>query len=426
MIQRSHVSCNVVFAFLLAFGFALLPAQGQDKRTESVEWTGWLGPNRDGWVEHFAVPDAWPKQLKQDWQADVGLGYATPLVSNGFVYQYGRMGEEEVLTCFRLDTGKQQWQSRYEVPFTMGQGGEWHGKGPKGAPILADGRLFTLSISGILTAWNAESGKRLWQRDYNERFAKPKPTPYWGATTSPIVSGKHVFAHFGNDQRGVLVALDVETGEEVWSQPKDAPSYSSPLLIEKSGVRQLLEWNHRAVVGIDLDTGEQLWEYPFPHVETNQNMPTPAWKDGRVYVGGENRGVRSVEPALAGSDWTAKEVWHQKDVALDMATAVINGDYLYGLSHFSKGRLFCLELATGDVLWQSKPRVGDNATFLSIPGHIVVLTDRGKLQFYTADGQATKQVASYEVSEEATWAAPVLLDSGVLIKDHNRLTRWSF
>ena len=78
------------------------------------------------------------------------------------------------------------------------------------------------------------------------------------------------------------------------------------------------------------------------------------------------------------------------------------------------------------MLWQSKPRTGDNATFLSIPGHVIVLTDRGKLRIIKADGIDTEDVIGYEVSEEPTWAAPVLLEDGFLIKDHDTLTRWSF
>ena len=414
---------RVLVCLAICFGVSSLLAETTDKQ---VDWPGWLGPDRNGWVEYFQTPDAWPQKLKQGWQAKVGIGYATPLVVDGLVYQYARQGEDEVLWCFELESGKQVWRKSYAVPFTMGQGGEWHGKGPKGAPIYADGRLFTMSISGILSAWNAENGEQLWSKDYNERFEKPKSTPYWGAATSPIVAGDRVVVHFGNDNRGVLVAFNVETGDEIWSQPKDAPSYSSPLLVEKQGVKQIVEWNHRAVVGIDTKTGKQLWEFPFPHVETNQNMPTPSWHNGRVFVGGENRGVRSVEPVLDGSVWTVKENWHQKDVALDMASAIVNGDYLYGLSHYQKARLFCIDTNTGDVLWQGKPRAGSNATFLSIPGQIIVLNDRGELQVIKADGEDSKSVANYQVSEESTWAAPVLLGDGFLIKDHETLTRWSW
>ena len=79
--------------------------------------------------------------------------------------------------------------SGLDMPFKIGGGGEYHGKGPKSNPILADGRIFSLSISGVLAAWDAKSGKQLWVRDYSEQFGR---APYWGASTSPIVSGSRV------------------------------------------------------------------------------------------------------------------------------------------------------------------------------------------------------------------------------------------
>jgi outer membrane protein assembly factor BamB len=390
---------------------------------EDVHWPGWLGPARNGWVSGFQPPKEWPEQLERGWQVEVGTGYSSPLVSGGLVYQHARQGNNEVVWCLDVNTGTVKWRQSSAAPFKIGDGGEWHGDGPKSSPVLADGRIFTMSISGILSAWEATSGELLWRRDYSSRFALGHP--YWGAATSPIVDGNHVVVHFGTDDEGVLVALDTESGNEVWSFGKDGPSYSSPLLVEIQGVRQIVEWNHRALVGVDSESGRLLWEYPFPHVGSDQNMPTPAFHNGRVLIGGENRGVRSVEPLLEGDVWTVTERWHQKKVALDMSSAVVNGDLLYGFSHYSKGQLFCLDPQTGEVLWQGPPRTGQNVMFLSIPGHVVALIDDGELQIVAATGDRFEKVASYRVAESPTWAPPVLLESGVLVKDNQSLTLWS-
>jgi outer membrane protein assembly factor BamB len=280
-----------------------------------------------------------------------------------------------------------------------------------------------MSITGVLSAWDAETGESLWRRDYASRFKKS--TPYWGASTSPIVDGEGVVVHFGGDDEGVLVALDVESGDEIWSQGKDGASYSSPLVAELNGVRQIVEWNHNRLVGVESGSGRLLWEYPFPHVETNQNMPTPTLHNGRVLVGGENRGIRSVEPQLNNGVWTVKERWFQEQVALDMSSAVVNGDLLYGFSHYDSGRIFCLDTETGEVLWQGPPRTGQNVTFLSIPGHVVALIDDGELRVIKASGDRYEQVASYRVAESPSWAPPVVMQSGILVKDKESLTMWS-
>ncbi|MFP6739915.1 MAG: PQQ-binding-like beta-propeller repeat protein, partial [Planctomycetota bacterium] len=340
--NRLYCRLAVVIAVLFSLAGA---SQAQVSRVAEADWTGWLGPKRDGWVSGFKAPARWPEKLERRWRARVGTGYGSPLVAGSRVYQHARLDGEEVAWCFDLATGAVLWRESHPVPFKIGGGGERHGKGPKSCPVFADGRLFTMSITGVLTARDAATGKQLWRRDYSNRFKKSHP--YWGAATSPLVDGGRVIAHYGTEEEGALIALDAVTGKEVWSQGKDGPCYSSPLLVEIGGVRQVVEWNHRVLAGVESESGRLLWEYPFPHETHNQNMPTPVFHKGRVLLGGENRGVHSIEPLYKAGKWTVKKRWSQKKVALDMASAIVNGNLLYGLSHYDKGRFFCLDIETG-------------------------------------------------------------------------------
>lgn len=178
---------------------------GQPLSGADLDWPGWRGPGRDGWASGFRPPTRWPERLARVWQVEVGAGYASPVVSGDRVYQHARQGDDEVVWCLGLQTGSVKWRQRYAVPFTMGGGGERHGKGPKSSPALAGGRLFALSITGVLAAWDAESGELFWRRDYRSRFLSGHP--YWGAATSPLVDGKRVVVHFGTDGQGALIAL---------------------------------------------------------------------------------------------------------------------------------------------------------------------------------------------------------------------------
>lgn len=388
-------------------------------------WPGLLGPQRDGWAKHFKVPARWPKQLKKDWSVEVGTGYGTPLVEGQRVYQHARQGEEEVVWCFDLASGKQIWRKSYNNPFKVGGGGERHGKGPKSCPVMADGRLFTLSITGMIHAWDVESGSLLWRKDYRGKWEKGNQ-PNWGVSTSPIVDGERLIVHLGNDEAGALMAFDVKSGREVWKQGEHGTSYSSPLLVEIAGVRQVVQWNHETLAGVESRTGKLLWEYPAPHRSHNQNMPTPVFHKGRILLGGENRGIKCLEPLLKDGKWSVNRLWHQRKVALDMSTAVINGDHLYGMSHFKMGQIFCLDPRDGTIRWLSEGRIGQNVAFLALEGHVAALRSNGELRIIAADPAGYRARASYRVAPDQTWAPPVLLDSRILIKDLNRLTLWSF
>ena len=109
-----------------------------------------------------------------------------------------------------------------------------------------------------------------------------------------------------------------------------------------------------------------------------------------------------------------------------MASAVVADGFLYGLSHYGQGRLFCLDPGNGKVLWQGPPRTGPYATFLSFPGHVLTLSHQGRLTVFKAFPKAFRPVAIYALSKHSTWAAPVLLKDGILVKDAETLSLWTF
>lgn len=387
-------------------------------------WPGWLGPERNGRVKGFDPPAQWPAELKPKWSVQVGSGYGTAVVSDGKVMVHSRQGEKEMVRAIDLVSGKVLWTKGYPAPFKMGGGGERHGKSPKANPAYSDGRLFTTSITGILSAWDADSGKLLWRKIPGKRFGQPYA--HWGATNSPLILGDRIINLFGNDEEGSLMALEVATGETIWSMGNDGTCYSSPFLAEIEGVRQVVAWNHRALVSVDPGDGHLLWEYPFPHKTHNQNMPTPAFHDGKILLGAENRGIHAIEPVLTKGKWSVSKSWTQKELALDMASAIVADGFLYGLSHYGQGRLFCLDPGNGKVLWQGPPRTGPYATFLSFPGHVLTLSHQGRLTVFKAFPKAFRPVANYALSKHSTWAAPVLLKDGILVKDAETLSLWTF
>ncbi len=389
-----------------------------------VYWPEWLGPNRDGRVTYFDTPEKWPNSVSRDWSLTIGEGSAMPIIANGRIFAHSRQNGEEVVWAVDPESGKAIWRKTYPVNYRIQSPGERHGSGPLSNPTYADGRLFTFSVTGILSAWDAPSGDLLWRRDYADRFRETHPD--WGHSFSPIVDGDQVIVHFGGGDSGVLVALNVVTGEVAWTEGADGPSHASPILVTLEGIRQIVEWNYESVVGIESGTGKRLWDYSLPHRGSNQNSPTPVHHKGRLLIGGENRGIRSLEPKLEDGEWRVIENWHRRDVSLNIASAVVNGNSLFGKSHFRQGQFFRLDTETGEDIWRGPSRMGEYATFLSIDDQVVILKDDATLEIIEADSDAYEPIISYEIAESPTWAAPVLLADGFLIKDRTKLFRWRF
>src|SRR5215212_3767443 len=128
-------------------------------QNQSADWTQWRGPNRDGAVASFVEPKPWPAMLKRKWKIDVGLGYASPLVVGNRIYMFARQGRDEVMLALDADSGKVLWRTGYPAPFTMNPAAAPHNEGPKSTPAFANGKLYAIGMTGIVTSFNAADGK---------------------------------------------------------------------------------------------------------------------------------------------------------------------------------------------------------------------------------------------------------------------------
>ncbi|MET0164790.1 MAG: PQQ-binding-like beta-propeller repeat protein, partial [Vicinamibacterales bacterium] len=151
------------------------------------DWTQWRGVNRDGVAAAPSDAAAWPAQLTQKWKLEVGLGYATPLVVGNRIYQFARKGEREVMMAIDADSGKVLWETGHTAAFTPMSAAAVHGPGPKSTPVFSNGRLYSIGMTGIVTAYDAASGKQMWQKP-----GSPVVPMYTTHAFSPIINGQNV------------------------------------------------------------------------------------------------------------------------------------------------------------------------------------------------------------------------------------------
>ncbi len=382
----------------------------------------WRGPNRDGMIPSYAGPQTWPDQLKQKWQVKVGIGYSSPLLIGKNIFTFTRQGEQEVVSCLDLDAGKILWREAYTAPYKVNPIARAHGAGPKSTPALSNGKLFTLGIGGILSAWDVKSGRSLWHRDFSSDFKTTSPE--YGTATSPIVDGKLVIAFVGGNGNGALMAFDAESGKTVWKWDGDGPAYASPIIVDISGTRQVVTQSQEKIIGVSAVDGKLLWSIPFttPYV---QNIITPIlFKDLLIFSGLE-QGVFAMRVIRNGQAWKTEKVWETKSASFYMSDPVINGGQLFGMSHRNKGQFVALDAATGKSLWETKGRVGDNTAVLTGGDKLLMLTSDGELIVANASRAAFQEIKRYTVAKSTTYAHPVIAGKNILVKDTDSLTLWS-
>jgi outer membrane protein assembly factor BamB len=382
------------------------------------QWPGWRGPGRDAHAVSFTLPSPWPAKLTERWQVDVGIGHSSPVVAGGKLYIFTRQGDDETLRCLNLADGKQLWQQSYPAPYQVHPAAAAHGKGPKSTPLVADSRLFTLGIGGVVNCWNAKTGKRLWTREFSKEFEKT--SPLYGAAMSPVVDGDKCIVAVGGPDKGALEALNVKTGETIWSCNGDGPAYASPVIATIEEVRQVVTQSQRATIGVAANDGKLLWKIPF-QTEYDQNSVTPLVHEGSVVLSGINKGIGRYRVEKQDDEWATDEIWQNKEVSLYMSSPVAHAERLFGFSHRQKGQLFALDLTTGTTLWTSEGRLGDNASLVRTGNVLWALTTQGELIVFRDSDKQFDMLARYKLSDTATWAYPVVLSSGIVIKDESKL-----
>lgn len=388
------------------------------------EWTQWRGPARDGVVLSKYAPATWPGSLKQTWRVEIGEGYSSPVVANGKAFIHGRKDPEEIVASINLADGKVLWQQKYQAEFKKNQYAVAMAKGPNATPLIVGNRLFTLGVTGILSAWDTATGKQLWTRDFSKSIDTTKL--FCGTAASPLMVNNRLVVQIGSDTHGgQILALNPATGATEWEWRGLGPGYASPVLVEVAGTKQIVTLTEGSIIGIDGKTGKELWSVPFPD-EWHENIVTPLWTGAQLIISGTRQGTHAYTLAQTGGKWQATEIWKNPEIAMYMSSPVFGDGVIYGHSSKRKGQFFAIDAKTGAVRWITDGREGEHASVLLTPAHVVFLTNGANLIVAKRGTPAFALERRYEVAQASTFANPVILGTNILVRDATGLILLSF
>jgi len=390
----------------------------QKPAAAATDWPQWRGPNRDGSVL-AALPAQWPEALKKRWEIPVGAGHASPVVSGNRVVVIARQGDEEIVRALDLASGKEIWRAAYPAPYTVNSAALSHGAGPKSTPAIAGGRVFTLGISGILSAFDLATGKLIW------RVPAPAVLPQYGAATSPLVDAANVIVHVGGYENGALTSFDAATGKPRWQWKGDGPGSGSPIIATLGGVRQVIAQTQKFLVGLNAATGALLWQLPFTD-DFYQNAFTPIVFQDLLINAGIDAPLSAIRPKRDGGKWIAETAWTNPQTPMFMSSPVLIGGTIYGLTMRSRGQFVAIDAKSGKTLWNTQGREGENASMLGSPAWLLASTTDGILVVARANPQKYEEVRRYQIAQSATWAHPAITSRSIIVKDVDKLICWSF
>jgi len=419
-VNSSILLCSV--ALLFSLSEPSLADDNVDAANQQQVWPQWRGPHRDGQI----IGPAWPDRLLGDslellWRVPLGPSYSGPIVTETLVFVTETKDKtREVVRALDRKTGEQRWEVSWDgalsVPFFAKSNGDWI----RSTPAYDGESLFVAGMRDVLVCLDTRTGETRWRVDFVKELGSPVPA--FGFVCSPLVDGSHVYVQAG----AALCKLDKRNGKLLWRSLKDdggmwGSAFSSPLLAEVAGRRQLLVQTRERLVGVDPESGDELWSQTIPAFR-GMNILTPTAVGDTIFTSSYGGKSLLFQIKNEAGSVAATEGWTNK-VSGYMSSPVVIGGHIY--LHLQNQRFTCIELATGKSCWTTTP-FGKYWSLVANGDRILALDERGELLLIRANPEKFEQLDLRKVSDDPTWAHLAVCGDEIFIRELNAMAayRW--
>ena len=276
-----------------------------------------------------------------------------------------------------------------------------------GTPGVADGTVVCGSFDNTIYAIDTATGEQNWAHDAGG-IVRSSPTIVDGTVYIGAHCQSAECAEFDSSEIGEVLALDLETGELLWSFETTAGVVSTPAVTDNA---VFVGTSAGAMRALDRDTGETVWSY-----ETGALVASsPAVVDGSVYFGD----VRGTFYGLDVTDGT--ELWtHEPDQLRNYPNSpAVDEDRVYiGANYNGATRAGVIAFdRTGGQQWTQnlvdEGQVGSAP--LVVDGHVYIgahgSPENGGLYALTTDGTTQWSITT---EDEGVGASPAFVDGSLV------------
>ena len=397
-----------------------------DWQTTSNDYPRFLGNGYWAEVHGVTLETDWeansPKLL---WKKEIGAGWSSFSIVGRYAVTQEQRGEEELVTCYEVETGEIVWTHSDPVRWDPRGAGSLGYAGPRATPTIHEGRVFSQGATGILNCIDASTGKLIWSHDTAAKH--DAEVVIWGKSCSPLIVNQMVVVSVGGEENQSLVAYDIESGDVVWTGGDYQSSYASPIYAVYDGVPQVVSVNEGFVTGHDATDGKVLWEYEWPSRSDAQaavSQPVPLGEDLLFLSKGYSHGSAVVQVKQAeDGKWETKPMWKGRQygelpvMKTKMGNVVIRDGFVYGLN---EGNLQCVDLANGKKQWMKRrrPKLG-NGQIMLIGDVILILSEPGEVVLVQVDSKKYQELASMQVFPDTpiTWNNPAFSAPYLLVRN---------
>lgn len=401
--------CAVILSFLIISLFpGTAPAQNNN------EWPIFHGSFRDNKSAEMGLLKSWPKKgPKLLWAVSgLGEGYSSVSIADGRIFTAGKKNDRSFVFAYDLN-GKLLWEMPNGQTWSTTLSWAKTYTGSRGTPTYDNGVVYQLGETGRLTAFDHKTGQEIWAMNLCEKF--DAEIPMYGYSESVLIDGDRLYCNPAG-KKAFMVCLDKSDGSIIWSN-KEIPGvagYSTGIIADFGGYRQIINFSSNNVYGIDSKTGKLLWNH---HIECKHslNCTDAIFHEGYVFIT-TGYGVGSMLLKLGTLDGkiTAELVWKTELMDNHHGGVILHEGYLYGAGHEARG-WFCLEFMTGKEVWKSRGK----GSLVYADGMFYLLEEKGGVKLIKATHEAYDEVGSFETPEGGKgmyWAHPVVCGGRLYIR----------
>lgn len=432
------------FALILYCGFVLSP-------TFAADWPQFRGPAGDGVAADAQIPTVWSESENIRWKvATTGRGWSSPIIADGRIWmtsaversldkksmeklrtekfagnpmkaELNIVGEISLrLLGYDAETGETM-VNRELLTVELPQPVHSLNSYASPSPVWHNGRIFCHFGTYGTACYDCNADDLIWKTSLPlEHSVGPGSSPV-------VVAGKLVIPCDGADQQYVI-ALDAETGEEVWKTPRPPmtgelgdlhKAFCTPLVITVDGREQVVIIGAQWVVSYDPQDGKEIWKVR--HGDGFSNVPRPVFGHGKIFMStGYTRPEMWAIRVDGRGDVTKSHVaWKVTKQIPTMPSPLLVGDLLFFVN--DQGIASCLDAATGEPRWQKRIQgnyiaspwsAGDNVYFANREGNTTVV--RAAAEF---------ELVSENLLEGQIFASPAIVDDALVLRTDTHLYR---
>ena len=393
---------------------------------------GWRGPNRDGIYHQAGLMREWPANGPEMVLKIEGIGqgpaWSSPVIVDDRIFIMGTSqgGDREIFYAFTRS-------GEYVFSTDIGPGFTRSHAGSRSTPTIVGNRAFVITGEGLVVALNTRNGEILWTVDgsnYGIRLTT------WGHSESPLVFDNKVIFSIGGSQTAMM-AINASNGNIIWKSPPlrdnissaefEASNYSSPILIEHNGIRQIVQIAQWSVFGVNPANGEIMWRTDeWGHTNRRISPNSPIFHNGRIFIS-NGYDLGAYQWQLNNDATGVTLVWHNVYFDTHHGGQVLMDGVVYGSNWFNNnaGAWMAVNWHTGETIWEEEWDGGKSkGQIIGADGMLIIYDDRlGYVGLVRPSPVGFHVISEFRITygRGEHWSHPVIHDGVLYIRRGNVL-----